>query len=258
MNTKLKTFGFLFAFVVITLMLIPTLSTVAQEKKYDFYFISHMGPSDPNSNWFSKGIKEFESHYPEVNAEYIAPPDPTPRKQLERLRTVIAKDPDGLVVSMTAPEMFDSVLRDAINKRDIPVVAFNISDPRPKEDRIPYLTYVGGDLYMDGYKLGQYYLNNFEKPKKVAIAQFNPGHSGLEARASGMTDAMKEADVAVNKLALSPEAGDSKSKLTSYLQRNSDVDVIYSVTTYGEPWVVSVLENLGRMKSTDIIGVDAS
>ena len=231
---------------------------LAEDVKYRFYYVSHMGPADPNSSWFAVAIEKFTARYPEVVAEYKAPPSPTPRTQLDMLRTVIAMNPDGLIVSMTAPDMFEGVLRDAIENKGIPVIAFNISDPRPVGERIPYLTYLGGDEYLTGVRLGEKYIEKWGNPTKVVGCQFNPGHVGLEARCEGMDEAMSAVGVPFEKLALSPEAGTSQSVLTSYLQANPDVDVIFSTTTYGEPWIVSVLENLGRLDEVDIIGVDAS
>lgn len=246
-------------FVLVTVLTIGVFSGQAAnaQPKYKFFYVSHMGPADPNSNWFSVGIKRFEERYSDVSVEYLVPPSPTPKDQLQMLKTAIAMGPDGLIVSMTAPEMFDATLRDAI-KKGIPVVAFNIADPRPQDERIPYLTYVGGDEYLTGYRLGKRYLELRGKPTKVAVFQFNPAHVGLEARAEGMKDVMKEVGVPTEKVALSPDAGESMSVMTSYLTANPEVDVVFDVTTYGEPWTVSVLKKLGKEDKVDIIGVDAS
>jgi len=244
-------------FILLVLFVTLAFGVLGAEVKYHFYFVSHMGPADPNSNWFTTAIPRFEARYPEVDVEYVTGPQPTPQLQLELLRTVLAKNPDGLIISMTAPEMFDPILREAI-ERGIPVIAFNIPDPRPREERIPYLCYVGGDEYLTGLYLGEAYLKKWGKPTKAVCALFNPAHVGLVARCKGMGDAMSKAGVPYETLALSPEAGTSISVLTSYLKANPDVDLIFSTTTYGEPWIVQVLRNLGKEGKVDIVGVDAS
>ena len=59
-------------------------------------------------------------------------------------------------------------------------------DSRPEGERIPYLTYVGGDEYLTGKRLGEYALEqaeagNIPKPTGVVCASHDSAHQGLKA-----------------------------------------------------------------------------
>ena len=69
------------------------------------------------------------------------------------LEQAIATNPDGLAVPIVSSEAFDGPLRKAIEK-GIPVVAFNIPDQRPKEERIPYLTYGHLEKFLPSFLIG--------------------------------------------------------------------------------------------------------
>lgn len=65
---------------------------------------------------------------------------------------------DGIAVPIVSSDAFEGPLLRRAVEQGIPVVAFNIPDGRPEGERIPYLTYVGGDEYLTGKKLGEYAL----------------------------------------------------------------------------------------------------
>ena len=133
--------------------------------------------------------------YPGVKTEYLSTNEYSLQNFISILNQAIATHPDGLAVPILNNQALQPILDKAISS-GIPVVAFNISDPRPVGQRIKYLTYVGGDEYLTGLKLGEHVAElvnagKIPKPTRVMVANHDATHQGLKARARGMTDAMK-------------------------------------------------------------------
>jgi len=239
----------------------------AQDKKYRFVMVSHMGPNDSNSKWFDLSLATFEEKFPDVDTEYLSTSEYSTQKYIQLIEQAVATNPDGLAVAITEPGALEGAINRAI-ENDIPVIAFNVADQRPPEQRIRYLTYVGGDEYQTGFQAGQHALEqagagNIPEPTKVLCANPDPAHAGLAARCRGMTDAMKEAGVETEILATAADPSRASSILGAYLGSNRDVNYIYAVTGDSGPTVWRVADDLGLSPDVDgegvtIIGVDAN
>jgi simple sugar transport system substrate-binding protein len=266
----MKTFA---KFVLIIALAMGMVSLVggegrAQEEKYTFYFVSHIGPADPNMKWLTVSLDDFMARFPEVEIVYVATDEFSISKHVEMLKNAIAAQPDGLIVPMTDPTALEQELKDAIAS-GIPVIASNISDSRtPEEGKIPYLTYVGGDEYLTGVKIGERLIQWAEKgkvpmPTKAVVAIQHVGHVGLEARAKGLTDALSKVGATTERLAIGDNPVEGKSILNSYLLANPDVNVIFAVAAWTSPWCYEVAKELGMDPDVDdkgvtIVTVDAS
>ena len=256
----------LFASVLVFVFLMGMVgSKVGQAaEKYTFYFLSHIGPADPNMRWLTTAIDDFEKRYPEVEVKYVATEKFSIKRQVEDVETAIAAGADGLIIPITDPTALDAPIRNAVEK-GIPVIAANIADP---DKKLPYLTYVGGDEYAVGVKLGQNLIQAWKdgripKPQKVMVPVHHIGHIGLEYRAKGMTDAMKEIGVPVEKLGTGDEPTKAKQIMAAYLSAHKDVNVIFCVGAMSAPWAYAVASDLGLdpdvdTKGVTILTVDAS
>ncbi|MFQ5971841.1 MAG: substrate-binding domain-containing protein [Alphaproteobacteria bacterium] len=239
----------------------------AQDKKYRFLVVSHMGPNDSNSKWFDLSLSAFEEKFPDAEAEYISTSEYNTQKYIQLIEQAVATDPDGLAVAITEPAALEGAINKAIEK-GIPVVAFNISDSRPQPEKIDYLTYIGGDEYRTGLHAGQHALGQAQagkvpQPTKVLCANPDPAHAGLAGRCRGMTDAMAEAGIETETLITDQDPARASNILGSYLQSNEDVNFIYTVTGDSGPVVWRVADELGLSPDVDmdgvtIIGVDAN
>jgi len=240
---------------------------VAQAPKYRFVMVSHIGSNDPNMQWLTKSLDTFMEKYPDVETEYIATNDYSVQAHVQLIEQALATNPDGLAVPIVSSEAFEPVLMKAIDA-GIPVVAFNIPDQRPKEERIPYLTYVGGDEYLTGLLLGQDAIAKAEAgeipmPTGVVCANHDAAHQGLKARCQGMADAMAEIGVGMEDLFIGAEPEQARSTLEAFLSSNPDVNYIFNVASWSSPWSYSVAKDLGLSPDVDnegvtIITVDAS
>jgi simple sugar transport system substrate-binding protein len=239
----------------------------AQDKTYRFVMVSHMGPNDSNSKWFELSLPAFEKKFPDVKTEYLSTSEYNTQKYIQLIEQAVASKPDGLAVAITEPAALEGAINKAI-EQGIPVVAFNVSDPRPEGQKIKYLTYVGGDEYKTGLQSGEGALAKAKaglipQPTHVLCANPDPAHTGLAARCRGMTDAMKTAGVETETLATDADPARASNILSAYLQSHKDVNYIYAVTGDSGPTVWRVADELGLSPDVDkegvtIIGVDAN
>ena len=231
----------------------------AQDKKFRFVMVSHIGSNDANMGWLTESMKTFEEKYPDVKTEYISTNNYSVQEHVRLLEQAISTKPDGIAVPIVDSNAFEGPLRKAI-EAGIPVVAFNIPDGRPEAERIPYLTYVGGDEYLTGKRLGEYALvevaaGNIPKPAHVVCASHDAAHQGLKARCKGMSEVMTAAGAKFDELFIGAEPTAAKNTLNAFMQANPDTNYIFSVAGWSSPWVWSVANDLGLKPDVDNEGV---
>lgn len=234
-------------------------AAVAQDKQFRFVMVSHIGSNDANMGWLTESLKTFEEKYPDVKTEYISTNNYSVQEHVRLLEQAIATQPDGIAVPIVDSDAFEGPLRKAIDM-GIPVVAFNIPDSRPVGERIPYLTYVGGDEYLTGLHLGQYMLEQAEAgkipaPTGVVCAIHDAAHQGLKARCKGMQDAVADTGAKFEELFISAEPATARNTLQSYLQANPDTNVIFTVAGWSSPWAWGVANDMGLHPDVDNEGV---
>lgn len=242
-------------------------TAAVQNEQFRFVMVSHIGSNDPNMNWLTLSLEEFEKKYPNVTTEYISTNNYSVQEHVRLLEQAISTQPDGIAVPIVSTDAFEGPLRRAIEQA-IPVVAFNIPDPRPRGERIPYLTYVGGDEYLTGKSLGEYALaqaeeGNIPMPTGVVCASHDSAHQGLKQRCQGMVDAMEATGVTSEELFISAEPATARNTLQSYMQANPDTNDIFTVAPWSAPWAYGVAEEMGLSPNVDgegvtVLTVDAS
>ena len=229
------------------------------QKQYRFVMVSHIGSNDPNMNWLTTSLKEFEAKYPDVKTEYISTNNYSVQEHVRLLEQAIATQPDGIAVPIVSSDAFEGPLRKAIDA-GIPVVAFNIADSRPDSERIPYLTYIGGDELLTGKKLGEYALTKVEageipKPTHVVCASHDSAHQGLKARCAGMREVMEKAGAKFDELFIGAEPATARNTLQSFLQANPDTNYIFTVAGWSSPWAWGVANEMKLDPDVDDKGV---
>jgi simple sugar transport system substrate-binding protein len=248
---------------------------IAADKQYRFVMISHIGSYDPNMKWLTLSLEEFEKRYPDVDTEYNYAYQYSLQKDVQYsvqehvrlIERIVATNPDGIAVPIVSSDAMEGPLRNAI-ERGIPVVAFNIPDTRPEGERIPYLTYVGGDEYLTGKRLGEFAIQQandgkIPKPRKVMCANHDAVHQGLKTRYRGMKDAMETIGVEVEELFIGADPAKARNTMKSYLSANKDVNYIFTVASWSSPWAWGVANDMGLDPDVDnkgmtILTVDAS
>ncbi|WP_338723129.1 sugar ABC transporter substrate-binding protein [Devosia sp. XK-2] len=231
----------------------------AQEESYRFVMVSHIGSNDANMGWLTESLKTFEEKYPNVKTEYISTNNYSVQEHVRLLEQAISTNPDGIAVPIVDSDAFEGPLRRAI-EAGIPVVAFNIPDSRPEGERIPYLTYVGGDEYLTGLHLGQYALEQanagtIPMPTGVVCASHDAAHQGLKARCAGMKAALEGTGAKFEELFIGAEPSAARNTLQSFMQANSDINYIFTVAGWSSPWAWGVANDMGLKPDVDNEGV---
>lgn len=234
-------------------------AAVADDDNYRFVMVSHIGSNDANMGWLTESLKTFEEKYPNVKTEYISTNNYSVQEHVRLLEQAIATRPDGIAVPIVDSDAFEGPLRRAI-EAGIPVVAFNIPDGRPADERIPYLTYVGGDEYLTGLHLGQYALKQAEAgkipaPTGVVCASHDAAHQGLKARCAGMKAAVDGSGASFEELFIGAEPAAARNTLQSFLQANPDTNYIFTVAGWSSPWAWGVANEMGLSPDVDNEGV---
>ncbi|GIK39934.1 MAG: sugar ABC transporter substrate-binding protein [Chloroflexota bacterium] len=229
------------------------------EPKYHFVMVSHIGSNDPNMQWLTFAIEDFQKRFPEVKIDYVGASQSGIEELITLARQAIATQPDGIAIPILSSEPLDPVLREAIDA-GIPVVAFNISDPRPADERIPYLAYVGGAEETVGIMLANEVLKDAEAgtipvTTGAVCANLDPSHQGLAARCKGFNETMAAAGVKSETLTISQNQADAVNTMQAYLQGNPDVNVIFAVTANSGPWAYAAAKDLDLAPDVDMEGV---
>jgi simple sugar transport system substrate-binding protein len=231
----------------------------AQAGKYRFVMVSHIGTNDPNMQWLTFAIEDFQRRFPEVTIDYVGATQSGIEELVTLARQAIATKPDGIAIPILSSEPLDPVLREAIDA-GIPVVAFNIADPRPAGERIPYLAYVGGAEKQVGIMLANEVLKNAEagtipQTTGAVCADWDPSHQGLAARCEGFNETMAAAGIKSETLTISQNQADAVNTMEAYLQGNPDVNVIFAVTAGSGPWAYAAAKDLNLSPDVDTEGV---
>lgn len=237
------------------------------DTEYRLVMVSHIGANDINARWFEASLEEFEERFPEVDVEYISTSEVSTQRYIQLIEQAIATDPDGLAVAITDAPALEGAIQGAIDA-GIPVVAFNTPDLRDDDEKIPYVTYVGTDLYLDGLHMAEYILDRadtgeIDMPERVLCNNPDAGHSGLVARCQGMIDGMEEAGIETEVLTTDWDPAQARNILGSYLARNDDINYIFGPAGDQGPVIHGVAEELGRTPNTAdgdlyVIATDAS
>jgi simple sugar transport system substrate-binding protein len=149
----------------------------------------------------------------------------------QNIDRAIAANPDILMVTITDQVLFDEPLRRAIDA-GIPVIAYDSVDTRSKEERIPYITYVGPDDYQGGYQAGDRFIQAGGKTKAVCINQ-QVGHVLLDLRCQGLEDSLAKANIPVEILGISGDPAESTTVLGDYYASNPDTDIFLTLGPTG-------------------------
>ncbi len=164
-----------------------------------------------------------------VDVTVLAPDKFDLEKTAQLIEQAVAAQPDGLALTVTDADLFRAPIQKALDA-GIPVVAYN-SGNGPVVDNIGYLTYLGQDEYQGGYQAGQRLAADGGK-QGVCINQ-QVGHTGLDKRCKGFTDALTEKGLKAEVLAISDDPAASQTVISDYYTANPDTDIFMTLGPNG-------------------------
>jgi len=132
-----------------------------------------------------------------------------------------AAKPDGIGLVVTDNVLFKTPIMKVIDA-GIPVATYD-TGLGPEQDGIPYMTFWGSEDYVQGYYGGLRMVS--EGVSRGVCINHQVGHSGLDARCKGFTDALTEKGIPAEVLGVKGEdAAQVQTTISDYYTANSDVD----------------------------------
>jgi len=233
----------------------PTTGTATNGAQGNLTFYSVTHGESGNVFWaiYRKGLRDAAAKYG-VTVRDLPLEQFAVAGYVDLLNQAIAAEPDGIFCSILDQNAVDQPLRGAIED-GIPVIAVNVPDTRPLDQRIPYMFYVGGDEEAGGRLTAQRQLQEGNVQHAVCIIH-EPGHTGLEARCRGYDAELREAGARVDKLPSSKDATQATEQIKGFLQRNEDIDAIFGVGPQPATFALQALEELGKKGDVRVSAYD--
>ena len=181
----------------------------------------------------------------------------TSAEQADQIETLIQSKPDVLVVLPNEGEPLTPVAQKAMDQ-GIPVI--NID--REFSAQSAFHTVIGGDNYGIGVQAGNYFADQLKCSGNVVEIQGIAGISVTEQRSKGFADQIKKRCndgikiVAQQPADFVPDKG--LSVMENILQKNKDIDAVYTHDDDMGEGVASAIENAGRDKDMWMTGAGGS
>lgn len=223
-------------------------------KSLTFFSVIHGDVSDPFWAIYRKGLVDAAKLH-NVQIKDLGTQVSSVQAEVDLFNSALAAKPDGIITTIPDPQAFEESLKRAADQH-IPVIAVNVADPRPVEQRVPYLFYIGGDEYLGGKAAAQRVLKS-EKPKSTACWIQEPGHTGLEARAKGWTDEMTKAGAKTETITYRVNnATQAAEALTGFLRSHPDLDTLFCEGSVNTGIALQVLDEMNKSGQITVFGFD--
>jgi len=247
----MRTWRFFAILLIVAMVSMPLVSPAAAQepKKVKIILVAH-GACAWDSFWcVEEQANKDAAKALDVDLTIISPDKFNPEQTARDIDRALAAKPDGLGVTVTNGELFQEPMMRAI-KSGIPVIAYNTADWRPREQRIPYITYIGQDEYLGGLDGARRMIKAYGGKAGVCVNQ-NVGHIGLDARCRGFVDGLKEANLKADVLAITNDPTQAATAMEDYHTAHPDVDLWLTLGPNGANPFYTFMQRAG-LKSGDI------
>src|SRR3954454_6670599 len=181
----------------------------------------------------------------------------TSAEQADQIETLIQDKPDVLVVLPNEGEPLTPVAQKAT---DMGIQVINID--REFSNASAYHTVIGGDNYGIGVQAGNYFADQLKCKGNVVEIQGLAGISVTEQRSKGFSDQIKKRCNGGIKIVASQPADFNPDKglsvMENILQKNKDIQAVYSHDDDQGEGVAAAIENAGRQKEMWMTGAGGS
>lgn len=190
-----------------------------------FIFVQH-GLCFWDSFWcvVEQGIYEAGITY-DVNIRLLGPIEFDLDEVARLLNEAVDARPDGIAVTLPDLERMREPLNRAI-EAGIPVLVYN-SGNGPREDDIPYLSYIGQDEYEAGFQAGLR-LSAEGGTRAVCVNQ-QPGNASLDRRCDGFEDALLTRGIPLDRLNTNDDPTIVVADITAYFQTSTTTDIVLTL-----------------------------
>jgi simple sugar transport system substrate-binding protein len=202
--------------------------------------VTHGQASDPFWSVFKRGVDDAAAQMG-VTANYSAPATFDMVEMSGLIDAAVAKNPDGLVVSMPDFEALQASLQ-AATDAGIPIITVNSGSDHYQE--IGALTHIGQDELIAGTAAGGR-LAEAGATNVLCINQ-EVGNAGLDARCAGAQAAIEEAGgtLTVLQVDLNDAAG-AQGTISAALQEDDSIDAVLALGPTGATPAMAAFDELG-------------
>ena len=194
-------------------------------KKYTIFYVVHGGIAHPAWRANKKGVDAAVAMIPEADIRYVGPETYSLEEFLSYVTTAVAANPDGLVVTMTAPDAMVPILKDYKGV----ITEVNTGGSAPPT--IPTLTYVGYKPYDTGQfaaaKMAEMAKARGLTFRRTVYANHHPGAIHIEQWGKGFIDASKAMGLQSESLDVTADAQKGAEVMLAYERAHPDLDFIY-------------------------------
>lgn len=217
--------------ILIVGVLLATFGAVhAQDEQLTFAMVSHGGVGNPFWIVVIKGMEDACALL-QAQCQWLADPVDNVNDMAGYWDDALALNPAGIGTTSPNPDVIRGGVQTAAD-RGIPVIIFNTADPnRGTDQALPgVLFYIGASEFSGGVSNGRRILaeaaaDGVEVTGVVCPIQ-EVGHSGLEARCSGVESVMDEEGVPTQRLTISNDVTASAGTIQDFFAANPTVNAI--------------------------------
>ncbi|MGF6530204.1 simple sugar transport system substrate-binding protein [Paraburkholderia sp. GAS206C] len=161
-------------------------------------------------------------------------------EMVNAMNAAIAAKADAIAVPIVDPKAFDGPIQKALDA-GIPVFAYNADAPRGSTN--PRLAYIGQDLYLSGYQMGER-IASLVDSGTVALFIATPGQLNIQPRLDGASDAIKKSGkkIDVQTIATGATVNEELSKIKSFYLGHQDVKGMFAVDAGSTQGVAEVMK----------------
>lgn len=203
-------------------------------------------------NWCYAGFQDAaETIGSWISTELQGPAEWDASAEARSLETVLAKKPNGIVVSCADESTLVSSINKAIDT-GVPVICFD-SDSADSNR----LSYVGTNNNDFGAVAGKAIVDAIGTSGEVAIIMV-PGAVSMEERAAGCAEYLAEhaPDITVTYLNDEGDVVKAEQVVSAALQANPNIKAVFSTHGYGAPGAAAACRTLNKLDEICIIGSD--
>ncbi|MBC7811066.1 MAG: substrate-binding domain-containing protein [Burkholderiales bacterium] len=201
----------------------------AQDDDLTFAMVAHGGAGNPFWITVIKGMEDA-CELLDANCQWLADPVDNVNDMAGYWDDALALNPDGIGTTSPNPDVIRGGVETA-NEQGIPVIIFNTADPNAGTDEeLDTLFYIGASEFTGGVSNGRRILAEAAADGAEITGVVCPiqevGHSGLEARCSGVESVMDEAGIPVQRLTISNNPTESAAVIQDFFAANPDTNAI--------------------------------
>ena len=225
---------------VVGALLMTTTSLFAGGHTANIIVVTHGSDTDAFWGVVRNGV-EAAREDTGANVQYRNPPPGDLNEMASLIEAAIAQNPDGLVVSIPAPDILGGPIEAAV-AAGIPVISMNSGAGVSKS--LGAVMHVGQPEYEAG-------LGGGEKSKGLGGSNgvcFNhePMNTALKDRCQGFADGMGES---LNMVEVSTDFDDIKNTVIAHMTSNPDTNAIMAVGPTGCDPTIAALKEMGKSGS---------